>query len=177
MSTLDKQISQPNVGNVIELFKIDATNIGGSVLYLTPSGFNISFGGIDYIPFPISINNRNFDSESAPSRPTLTVSGGNDSAIFAMVLAYGDLVGAKVEYIKTFANFLDDGVDANPMEHLPIERFVVIQRSSLSALGISFVLSTPLDQPTLQLPRRQILKDNTGSPYTLWAPAVGRVRP
>lgn len=176
MSILNEQIQHPNVGNVVELFKVDATNIGGTVLYLTPSGLNISFGGIDYIPAPIQINNRSFDLESAPTRPTLTVSGSRDSAIFQMVLAYGDLVGATVEYTKTFSNFLDGGVDANPLEHFPVERFNVIQRTSLSAMGISFLLSTPLDQPTLQLPRRQILKDNTGSPYTLWAPAVGRVR-
>ena len=174
--SLQDQIKEPNVGNVVELFKIDATSLGGSIIYLTPSGLNVSFGGQAYTPFPIQMSNKTYDAEAAPSRPTMTVSATKGSILLNMILAYGDLVGAKVTYKKTFANFLDGAPDANPNEHFPEERFVIIQISSFSATGVSFVLSTQLDQPLLLLPRRQILRDNVGGQYSLYAPGVSRVR-
>lgn len=176
MTTLAQQTLHPDVGNIIELFKIDASKLGGDVLYLTPSGLNVSYNGQAYTPAPLQITGRSFDMEGAPNRPTLNIAADRGSVLFQMVLSYGDLVGATVTYTKTFANFLDDGPDASPFEHFPEERFIIIQRSSFSAIGVSFVLATPLDQPLLIVPRRQILRDDTGGQYTLWCPGVSRVR-
>lgn len=176
MTELQNQVKQNYIGNIVELFKIDASSFGGAVHYLTPSGLNVSFGGINYTPFPIQMSNKTYDAESAPSRPTLSISAKPGTIFYQLVIAYGDLVGAEVEYKKTLSRFLDDGEDPNPLEHFPVERFKIIQRSSLSAAGITFVLATPLDQPLLQLPRRQILRDDVGGQHALYAPGVSRVR-
>ncbi len=94
----------------VELFTLDATALGGSVYRFTnhpsESGGPLSFGGQLYQPLPITSSGWDFTSTGTPPKPTLTVSNVNRT-LLADVIGLGDLVGAKVTRIRTYAKYLD----------------------------------------------------------------------
>lgn len=173
--SLLQQSKEAYVGDLIELVHIDLSLLGGTDLYLTPSGMNVKFNGIDYVGIPIQLTGTKVDIKSAPARVTMSVAADRSTMLINMINSYGDMVGAKVNYTATFRNFLDDGEDADPTQYFPMERYIIIQKQSFNINGISFLLASPLDLPTLKLPRRQILRDDD-SGRNLHAPGTGRSR-
>lgn len=175
MSTVLEDSRNPNPGDLVELLIIDASNIGGTILYLTPSGFGIKWRGNDYIAVPFTLSGESEQSQQSPNRPDLIIAADRSTMLINMVNAYGDLVGASVTYMVTYSHFLDNGATPDPNEHFPIQRYKIIQKKSFNKTGVSFVLSVPMDIPNLQLPRRQILRDS-GINYSLHSPGVNRMR-
>lgn len=93
----------------VELFTLDLTALGGSVYRFTnhPNGSNaVVFNGMTYSPIPIKSEGWDFSSTGAPPKPTLTVSNVSRT-LLADVIGLGDLVGAKVTRVRTFAKHLD----------------------------------------------------------------------
>lgn len=176
MSQFKIDSQKPNPGNLVELFTIDTTVIGGNdILYLTPSGFNIVWRGNPYVAIPIRIGGEQEQTQQSPGRPNLSIAADRSTMLINLINAYGDLVGADVTYMFTYSHFLDDGETPNVNEHSPVQRYKIIQKSSFNKNGVSFILSVPMDYPTVQLPRRQILRD-PGIDYALFCPGVARIR-
>lgn len=176
MTTIQEQQRQSYVGELVHLFKIDLNPIGvDEILYLTPSASAvITFNGDDYTPFPIAIEGLDRSLEAAPGRVKLTVSNVTQM-LAASVIAYGDLVGAKVDYTRTMKNFLDGEDDGGTNQSNPVQRYIIIQKSRFSQQSIEFTLATQLDRPGLMLPKRQCLKSDVRN-GSLFTPGMGRVR-
>lgn len=196
-STIIAQIHDKYVGEMVELFKIDLLPIGiNTQFYLTNSSYTptigigggeseegglevissgetgtISFGGQLYSPFPIMCTNLSRSIANAPGRITLKVSKVN-TLLAGVVQQYGDIVGAEFKRIRTFSNFLDGKVNADSSQHFPIEVYTIIQKSIWSPESIEFICATKLDRPGLNIPRRQILRDNVRG--SLYCPGVAR---
>lgn len=95
----------------VELYTLDCTNLGGSVYRFTntpASSGSVTFGSDVYQVLPIQSSDWEFSSTANTPKPKLTVSNVNKTLLSAVV-SLGDLVGATVTRIRTFAKYLDDG--------------------------------------------------------------------
>lgn len=161
--TIAQDVLNPIGNEYVELFDIDlsSTNLsalGSTILRYTPirlSTATINFGGAgyDYSPFPLEITGITHNTDAAPARPQLTISNIN-KYIGGLSFLYGDLVGAKVTYIRTFSNYLN----LTSRISLPPIKYVIRQKLSHNKLILVYELGIPLDKEHSFMPKRQMLK-------------------
>lgn len=159
---------------IIELFQIDATNVGGAVYYFH-SGKNkllsdIVWQGQAYTAFPIEASGFEWNGKGQLPRPKVVVSNVLGT-ITALALAYQDLAGCKFTRIRTLAKYLDavnfpGGVNASadPTAEFPRDVYYVDRKSNETKDFVEFELSASLDLAGVALPRRQIIQN-----YCPWA--------
>jgi len=176
MSDIKEQSKQTYVGEIFEGYEIDLTPLGTSQVFHLSSTIRqpTSWRGKIYQPFPVLAEGFVEEKNSAPSRINLTVSNVNKT-LMQQVAQYDDLVGANVTIWRTYKNFLDGEVDADPNQHFPTRSYVIIQKQLMNESIITFLLSSKMDRPGLRLPRRQILREDLGE-RSLYAPGVSRLR-
>lgn len=105
--TVNADIQKLEPGALVELYVLDATAIGGDMLYFhgdTKQGF-INWQTQPYSPWPITAEGFARTSDQPPV-PKLTVAN-LEGAISALCRDYDDLVGAKLTRIRTFGKYLD----------------------------------------------------------------------
>lgn len=152
------------------LFQIDATGVGGDVLYFTastPNGQILRFGGQEYTPLPIQAEGFSWTSGGALPRPTMTVAS-NSLALIALLINANDLVGCEVRRIKTYRKYLDDGSSPNGEATFPIDYFRIEKKAQQNKTRIQFELSSELDQQGRMIPARQVLRDSCSHRYRYW---------
>lgn len=186
-STVAKESVKPATYPLVELFELDTTlcdAIQGQVYYFTPmtnytAPFTgtpedyVKFGGITFIPFPIEASGWEYTVDGAPAKPTLSVSNVS-KFLQSAVAALGDLVGARLTRIRTFANFLDGAIDADSGQHYPKDIFYVDQKTSQTKSQITWSLISSVERGGVQLPLRQILREGPGGVEAF--PGAARVR-
>lgn len=158
---------QTVVGAVISLIEVDCTSFGGNLLRfhnhaMTPIKISedtyeqatVSYGGVEYSPYPYEITGVSFSSNTAPT-PTLTV-GNVDNMVSALCLEYDNLVNAKVTITTTMAEYLDTGATPRPDECIK-STWYVTSKTGESDESVSFKLSTPADVEGNILPSRVIM--------------------
>ena len=101
-------LQKQNGGAWVELYELDATAQGGSVLYFHAgtNGLNTSvvWQGNTYAPFPINATGFEISGQQMP-RPKLAVA--NVSGAITALLQTSDLLGAKVTRRRTMVKYLD----------------------------------------------------------------------
>lgn len=118
-------------GELVELFELDATNIGGD--YLQFHGYQeagtIYWQGKEYSAWPIVASGFARTSSQQPA-PTLAV-GNVDGSISAMCIYFADMVGAKLtrhttlgKYLDT-ANFSEGNPHADPTQEFPLDVWTI----------------------------------------------------
>jgi lambda family phage minor tail protein L len=159
------------VGQLITLFQIDLTNLGGAVYYFTNNifeeGIPITFAKKVYEYLPVSLEDIDTSTDTGPAQPRLTLATAG-GPVSALIYQYKDLRGAKVTRLRTFAEFLDTmpdghgGVTVNPGADstalLPLDLFVVDRKVAANKTMAEFQLVSPTDQEGVQLPLRVIKK-------------------
>lgn len=162
-------------GNIVELFDVDTTVIGGDTIYhFTPvvsSGTSaydsIYFNGVEYAKLPCEFSGYEITSEGKLPRPTFTVS--NVSLTFAgVVIDKHGLAGAKVTRRRTFECFLDGYPLADTEAQMEVEVFRVRRRVKHNRERIEWELGTKLDDENLYLPKEQVLQDFCPYKYRTW---------
>lgn len=147
---------------LIELYTLDLTVLGGSIYRFTNTpnadGGVLTFGGFDYTPIPIMTEGWDFTSTGAPPKPKLTVSNVNRT-LLADVIGLGDIVGATLTRIRTYAKYLDDQPTADSGSFIGPESYIVEQKTGHNKDFIQWQLTSVMDRLGLMLPRRQVLKD------------------
>jgi lambda family phage minor tail protein L len=176
-TAIKTQLNKNFVGEWWEGIVLDLrpTGVTGpdEILHLTNlSDQPVLWQGNEYSPFPYEIDGISRETNSAPNRITLRVSNVNRS-LAGLIIQYGDLVGAKLSIYRTLKVFMDGQPQANPNQHLPIQKYIIIQKSSFNNQQIEFLATSILDKPTDLLPKRQILIDQTSN--SLYAPGVSRI--
>jgi lambda family phage minor tail protein L len=155
------------VGELVTLFQIDLSNLGGSTYYFTNNVFEelraISFGGQEYTPLPIMMEDIATSADGGPAQPRMMIatSGG---PVNALISQYRDLRGARVTRLRTFAEFLDTrpddagGIEVNPGADgdaiLSTDLFLVDRKVAANKTMAEFQLVAPTDQDGVQLPLR-----------------------
>jgi lambda family phage minor tail protein L len=154
---------------IIEVFQLDATAFGGDVYYFHAgtNGLrqNITWQGQEYVAYPIQMSGFEFSAGGQLPRPQMVVSNVT-GAITALVLAYNDLLGAKVTRKRTMTKYLDavnfiGGVNPNadPDAEFNDDIFFIERKTTENNQAVSFELSASFDVQGVKLPRRQIIQN------------------
>jgi lambda family phage minor tail protein L len=154
---------------IIELFQLDATSFGGDVYYFHAgtNGLtqNITWQGQEYVAYPIQIEGFEFTAGGQIPRPKMRVSNVT-GIITALVLAYDDLLGAKIIRKRTMSKYLDavnftGGVnpDADPDAEFSDDIYFIEHKVNENKYMVEFELSASFDVQGVKLPRRQIIQN------------------
>ncbi|SSW68523.1 phage minor tail protein L [Achromobacter agilis] len=170
---INADVQKLEVGSVVELFELDASNIGGIVQRF--HGYNQSspiwWKGQQYDPWAIEAEG--FEQTGEGEQPTPTLRVGNIveqedgtslvGIISALCLVLDDLVGARLVVRRTLGKYLDarnfpeGNPTASPDEQLPDEIWIVQQKTAETREFVEFELSSALDFSGQMLPGRQII--------------------
>lgn len=145
-------------GSIVELFEIDAENLGAGIfrfhadLTMGP----IVFQGKSYSPWPIKADGFQMQGKGKNASPSLTV-GNVDGFVTALCLSFRDLVGASFYRRRTLAQYLDGAPEADPDEEFPVETWRIEVKKAETNEQVSFELSSPIDFRNQLIPARQIV--------------------
>lgn len=158
-------------GQLIELFELDATDIGAIQVYYftmaTSAGAAIEFNGIEYTPLDFEIEGLQISGTGQLPEPTIRLSN-TDNALGAAINSFNDLVGAKLTRRRTFAKYLDGEPGADPTAQFPLDIFVVEQKTAQNKYFVEFKLVPFMDYQGIRIPKRQVLRDNCPFVYRTW---------
>lgn len=169
--TADVQRLEP--GALVRLYELDCTGIGGDILRFhghTQVG-PIYWQGNEYSPWAIEASDFARTGDAQQPSPTLSVGNiGQDQdgkpvpgVISSLCVALDDLVGAVLTVRETLgqyldaANFPEGNPGADPAQELPLEVWIVEQKTSETPEIVEFELSNSLSFDGRQLPGRQIV--------------------
>ena len=153
----------------------------------------IFWQGKTFFPAPIQAEGYEISSRGILPTPRLSMSSQSDqeteilSLIRRSIRKYGDIVGAKVTRIRTYAKFLDknnfadiakydgtdgsylsafpEGYEPDPYAELPRDIFFIERKASESKTAIVYELSSSLDVEGIKLPRRTVQSKKCGFAY------------
>lgn len=165
--TITSEIQKLAPSAVIELFIIDATNLGGGVFRFHAGtnelSQNVIWQGNAYVRFPVKASGFEISGKGSVPRPRMQVSNVL-SAITALLLTYKDLQGAKVTRLRTLAKYLDasnfaGGVNptADSSASFPDDVYYIDRKVSENRVLVEFELTSAFDLQGVQIPRRQII--------------------
>lgn len=145
---------------LIELWVMDATDIGGGFLYFYPGvkeaeNAPVVWQGLTYAPMPCEVRGMEFKGEGSPPRPSIMF--GNVQGTFSgLVLAFDDLVGARMIRKRVFARYLDGRPAGDPTRGLPDDIFYIERKVSENRFVVEFELGTNMDMEDTSIPARTI---------------------
>lgn len=171
MSALTELAQQPAADALVTLFELDATALGdSSIRRFTSTAWQSSvvrFGGRSYAPIDIEATGFEWQGQGAPPTPSLRLVNTN-LVLGALARDFGDLVGAGLTRLRTYARFLDDGFSPDPAMHFPPDLYRIERKVAQNKLFIEFELAVPFDQEGQLLPGRVMLRDSCTHTYRRW---------
>lgn len=177
MTTLvQDQLALNQTSGIVEMFVLDTTNWGGSVLRFTNSKTDVGYithNSLQYYWLPCELTGLTTGTSGTLPQPTLNVSVAGNTLLRAAITAYGDLAACKLTYFKTYEKYLDGRPGADAAAITPPEVFILSQLVGFTNIQASWRLVTPLDRPNVLIPRLQYLKDAAGE--NIYAPGLTRV--
>jgi lambda family phage minor tail protein L len=170
MSTINALVQAPQTGGHVDLFRFDATSVGGSVYYFVQSRLQaggVVFGGITYQPSDIEFTGLEVSGTGALPQPRLKIAN-TDGVIQSVINTFGDLCGCTLRRVRTFEKYLDGKPEADPTAYFGPEIFRVERKTSETPLSVEWELSTSIDQEGKQLPGRVVVRDTCLWRYRRW---------
>ncbi len=167
---IKRDVQKSSPGEIVQLFDIDATSIGGEVYRFvkgTDHGQPVRWQGHVYMPRDFEADGFEINGQGTLPRPTLRVAHIN-SALLGATRELGDMLGAVVTRWRTFAHYLDDGPQADPNAHFAPDVYRIDRKASQNKIFIEWELAAAMDQEGKQLPGRQILRDTCTHVYRRW---------
>lgn len=167
--SITSEIQKLNPSAVVELFELDASTFGGDTYYFHAGTNdvkqNIVWQGQTYTAYPVEITGFTFVTGEQIPRPRMRVANVT-GIITALVLAYDDLIGAKVTRKRTLAKYLDavnfDGgvnADADSTAEFPDDIYYIDQKVNENMNIVEFELAASFDVAGIKLPKRQIIQN------------------
>lgn len=167
------QSSSP--GAPIALFRLDATSVGGGILYFCQSAratTGVTFQGQYYTPVDVEFSGFELTGNSALPTPHVKLS--NTNGVFqGIVNQVGDMQGCEVQRIRTFEQFLDDGGSPDPSAFYGPDTFLIERKVSENPVYIEWELSASIDQAGRRLPGRTVVRDTCMWRYRRYDPVTG----
>ncbi len=158
---ITQDVQRPDVGDLVELFELDATNLGSQVFRFcstTLSGTSVVWRGDTYTPVPIEADGFERNARGTLPRPKIRVFDAT-GLLSAAIIQFGDLLGAKLTRYRTLGIYLDGQPQADPDAMLAPDVFVVERKVSLKKGFVEWELSAAMDQEGRRLPARVVLRD------------------
>jgi lambda family phage minor tail protein L len=168
--TLRADIQALAASGTIELFTLDATNLGASAMLhfcanMSQNAQIIVWQGISYMPLPIQATGFEWSGNGTLPRPKVTIAN-VDGMFGALSDQYNGLLSAKVIRKKTLTKFLDavnftDGINttADPTQFFDDEIWIIDRKSGENNIFLEFELSCSFDLPGIMLPNRQFIQN------------------
>lgn len=158
---ITSDVQKLEVGELVELFEVDATGIGAEHYRFHGYGSEgeILWQGQSYSPWPIKASGFDMTSQGRMPTPNLTL-GNVGGFISALCIFFNDLNGARVIRHRTLGKYLDGRPEADPTEEFPQDLWYIEQKLGEDSEQVSFELSSALNFQGVQLPRRQIIANN-----------------
>ena len=156
---------------VVELFELDYSNYTNGAVVRFHAGTNqlnspVVWKGLEYIPMPIEATDFEMSTTGSLPRPKIRVAN-VDGIISATIMAFDDLVGAKVTRRRTMTKFLDavnfqGGVnpDADPTQAFQDDIWYVERKVSETRYMVEWELSSAFDLMGVRLPYRQVIQNS-----------------
>jgi lambda family phage minor tail protein L len=140
--------------------------------YLIETSGTVKFNGIEYKPAPIQVSDMEWSGQGKLPRPRLRMSniGG---FVTALIVQFGDIVGAQVTRYQTFKTFLDGEATPDGSAIFEPDIFVIDRKSAHNKNYVEFELAALLDQQGIRLPRRLVARDYCGHTYRQYNPVTG----
>jgi lambda family phage minor tail protein L len=168
-TSITSEIQKLEPSAVIELFVVDATSVGASVLrfHAGTNALNsdVVWQGETYVKFPVEVTGFEISGQGQIPRPRLKVSNVL-SSITTLLLAYQDLIGSKVTRKRTLAKYLDAvnfeggiNVNADATAEFPDDVFFIDRKTVETRDVVEFELSSSLDLAGVKIPRRQVIQN------------------
>lgn len=126
----------------------------------------IIFAGDVYEALPIEAEGFELKSGGSLPTPKIRVAIGPLPAESQREL--NNLLGWNLTRIRTFARFLDNEPEANPLAILSTDTYRVERKTGQTSQQIEWELQSALDQEGVVLPRRQITKHKCTHTYRVW---------
>ena len=153
----------------------------------------IIWQGKTYYPAPIQAEGFDISSRGTLPTPILRITAQKEEGIQALsvlrraIHKYGDIVGAKVTRIRTFAKYLDpanfssisqidgkqgiyesnfpDQYEPDPYAEFPRDIFYIERKSNENKINLEYELSALIDVEGIKLPRRVVLSKKCSFSY------------
>lgn len=156
-------------GQLVELFTLDATPVGGSLLRWHPGvnglGGDVVFDGNSYTRFPVIASGFERSGFGKLPRPTLRVANVS-GLVSALTRELDGLVGCKVTRTRIFSKYLDavnfpGGVNplADPNAAFGAEVWYIDRKAAENGIFVEFELAAAFDVAGVRLPRRQCIQN------------------
>lgn len=167
--SIEQDLQSLAPGQLVELYELDATAIGGSVVRMH-DGVSVLrspvvWQGLTYQPFPIKATGFELSGRGKLPRPTVAVANAT-GIIGALVRDFDDLLGAKFTRRRTMVRYLDavnfqGGVNptADPTAALADDVYFIDRKASENKVQITFELAASFDVAGVQLPRRYVIQN------------------
>jgi lambda family phage minor tail protein L len=183
--TIAADVQSLTPGSLVELFELDATALGGSLMRFHAGANELNgdvvWNGNAYTRFPITTSGFEWSGKGTMPRPKVSVANVT-SVISALCLQFSDLVNAKLTRKRTFVKYLDavnfaaGNAGADPTAHIPDEIWFVDRKSGENKIFVEFELSPAWDVQGIQLPRRQVIQNVCSwtykGPECSWTPGA-----
>lgn len=168
--TIKSEIQSLSPSALVELFELDATNVGGDEIIRFHAGTNslvqpIVWQGNTYVCLPAEAEGFDLSSKGTLPRPRIRMADAG-GLIGSNAKKSDDLVGCRVRRIRTFAKYLDainfpGGVNptADPNQYLPFDVWFVAQKTSANGFIIEWELESAFDFQGIMLPFRQVIQN------------------
>jgi lambda family phage minor tail protein L len=175
MSILLSEIQKLSPSAIIELFEIDLTPKGGTVLRFHAGSNELSqnlvFNGLTYTRYPVEVSGFAQSGTGGFPRPILKASNAL-SAITILLLQYNDMAGVKFTRIRTLKKYLDavnfvggTNPSANPSAKFDDDIYYIEQKKNESIEYVEFEMVSGAALDGVKLPRRQIIQNSCPFAY------------
>lgn len=181
-SLFEKEIQKFTPDNLVILFAIDCTELGGEILRFTSASYDentgemigprfVTYNGEVYTAIPVEAEGFELSSTGTLPQPKLRVL--NSPSLTSGIIALNDMLGATVYRTKTFRCFLDDGSTPDVTAHFPMEIYTLDRKSVQNKVFVEWELAAAMDQQGRMIPNRQIIKDYCTHIYRHYDQATG----
>lgn len=166
MTTIDEARQLFHPGELVLLYRIDLTRLGGPVSRFTPSvvtGGAFTFDGNAYTAAAVETEGFERSTRKENGRPILRM--GKSTALLSLMATYHDLVGGILYRDKTLSRFLDGEADADPTAILDSQVWRISRKAQVNNVFVEWELASPLDQPVAMVPKGQCIKTHCRAIY------------
>ena len=166
-SKIKSDWQQPNVGELVVLYELDTTDLGGSVFRFvegTISGTAVQFQGQTFYPLDMESAGWELTGTGKLPRPTIKINS-RELTLRAALNTYEDMLGAQVRRKRTFSKYLVGEPLADALAEFPVDIYVIQRKAGQNKEYIEFELSAYMDFEGKKLPGRIVLKDTCTHTY------------
>lgn len=161
MAEIASVAQSPATGEIVSLFLLDLTTVGGGFFYFVQGNkldAKITFDGVEYTPADVEFDGLETTGQGALPTPVIRINN-TDGVVQTMINTWGDLIGCILTRKRTFKRFLDGEADADPGAFFGPDVFTIDRKASENPIYVEWELSAAIDQEGKLLPGRPVIRD------------------